>query len=58
MSLMFLRVVGSRSKRKTSQNLHTTSLWANLPQSNVSMKNKNNHNNQEHNRHKIYHEVC
>jgi hypothetical protein len=37
---MFLRVVGSRFERETSQNLDTTNLWANLPQSNVSMKNK------------------
>jgi hypothetical protein len=35
---MFLRVVGSRSERETSENLHTTNLWANLPQGDVRRK--------------------
>jgi hypothetical protein len=28
--VMFVRIVGSRSERETSQNLHTNKIWANL----------------------------
>jgi hypothetical protein len=54
MSLMFLGVQSSRSKKGTSQNLHTNKIWANLLKYDERMKNKNNHNNQEHKKHKIY----